>query len=394
MFQALSAPNSRFFLIILIVCVSLTQAWGCKNERDRNSAGDDTRGTHVPVPLGMVVTDEISATYGDHTDWKSFAVPAPGVLAVRVYWDASDKVTNATITVHDKYGIQLAERIHDPSVAIDEVLVRVDQGFYFLKIDADRGESIYSVQAQHLLVSPSSDGAGDEDGSVPTMASVLDIKPPGAAAPAEGDAPTAAADPAAAGGAPPTDLAFMSDDSNLGILVPPDIDPEDGPRTPAPIPVPVPPTPPPAVPSPTAPPPVPVPAPPPAASMDTFSEPTGEPSFGGGANAGVGAFGAGLDGPGEAPTPPPPPAAPKVTQVEAKVLLLNPGAEGSVFLLRCDESVLVGDSGEVYDSAGKLIDKLSISDVNGAKCTAESKRTPEEFSTAGVGKVIITVPNR
>ncbi len=129
--------------------------------------------------------------------------------------------------------------------------------------------------------------------------------------------------------------------------------------------------------------------------MDAFSEPTGEPSpFGGGANTGAGAFGAGLDGPGEAPTPPPPPAAPKVTQVEAKVLLLNPGAEGSVFLLKCDESVQAGDSGEVFDSAGKLIDTLSISDVNGAKCTAESKRTPEEFSTAGVGKVIITVPNR
>jgi hypothetical protein len=384
-------------MLCLTLLLSLAATAGCKSDRDRNSAGDETRGKAVSVPLGMVVTDQISATFGDHTDWKSFAVPAPGVLAVRVYWDASDKVKDAVVTVHDKYGVQLAERLHDPNVAIDELLVRVDQGFYYVKVAAERGESIYSIQGQHLLVAPSNEG--DDEGSIPMMASALDIQLPGPAA-AGADAAALQPPPAAGGGGAATpNLAFI-DDSNLGFLVPPDIDPEEAyvPRRAAPTTAPPPPPtapPPPPPPPPTAPPPMavpatPAPAPPPPARMDAFSEPTGERSMLVGSGSAVG-FGAGLDGPADPPPAPPPRAAKPVETVEAKILLSEAAGSGTRLILRCaDDRVSEGQRIEVFDSLNRSIDVFTIETVDGTRCTTSSNRPTDDFVSPG--RVVIYIP--
>jgi hypothetical protein len=385
-------PRQRgLWMVSLSLLLTLCAASGCKNERDRNSAGDDTRGKSTPATLGMVITDQISPTYGDHTDWKSYAVPAPGVLAIRVYWDASDKIRDGIITVHDKYGMQLAERLHDPNVSIDELLVRVDQGFYYVKVGAERGESIYSIQGQHLLVSPSDDGG---DGSIPTMASPIDIQLPGAAtASAEGAAAPASAEAGAAGAASPN-LAFI-DDSNLGFLVPPDIDPEEPVRAqplPAPaaeaVPIPVPAPQPTPAPAPMAVPPTPK---PPAASMESFGEPTGERTAAGGGMVG---FAAGLDAPIDpAPAPTPKPAPAKVAEpIEAKIILAEASGPGTTLLLKCaDDRVSEGQKVEVFDTSGKVIDTFSIMSVDGSRCSAESSRASSDFSS--IGRVVIYIPN-
>ena len=218
--RSLRAKVITNILILLVACCQLLV--GCKQEDDPKSGGDNSRGSAQLVPIGLVITDVLSPDLGDHTDWKSFAIPAKGVLAIRVYWDSADKIRDTVVTIHDKYGIQLAERVHDPLVAIDELLIRVDQGYYFLRLKAAKGDSIYSIQARHLLVSPSGDDEGDGD-SIPEFAGAIEIEGLGPASPDAEAGADAAAQPAPTDAAVDPSAALSGDtvvfeDMNLGVI--------------------------------------------------------------------------------------------------------------------------------------------------------------------------------
>jgi len=191
-------------LLQFLFAASLVSGWGCTVGPDENSGPDKDRGGAIPVTIGQVVSDDLNPEAGDSTDWKSFAVPAPGFLTVQVFWDQSSDIKQAVITVHDKFGAQLESRVHQASIPNDELVVRVDQGYYFVKLQAEKGASIYSLKGNHAY--GEDDNGGGDGGTIrPDFAGTfqLDGAATADAAPAGGGAAAAggAAAPAGGGGA-------------------------------------------------------------------------------------------------------------------------------------------------------------------------------------------------
>ena len=148
----------RALIAVVGGIVVMAMVCGCDTDPEGQSGPDKDRGGALQVGLGQVITDDLSPENGDTTDWKSFAIPAPGFLTVQVFWDQSDEIKDALITVHDKFGAQLEKRQHQASIPRDELVVRVEAGYYFVKITAKRGMSIYSVVGRHEV------GEGDDGG--------------------------------------------------------------------------------------------------------------------------------------------------------------------------------------------------------------------------------------
>jgi len=139
---------------------------------DHSSGPDKDRGGALPISIGTIVTDELNPDGGDHTDWKSISVPTPGFLTVQVFWDQSADIHGAVITVHDRFGAELQKRAHQPHVPQDELVVRVEPGYYFVRLQAERGRSIYSIVARHQGAAGGDDIGG---GSRPEFSSVIPI---------------------------------------------------------------------------------------------------------------------------------------------------------------------------------------------------------------------------
>ena len=198
----------KAWLMTLLIAMS-SMFYACGVKEDENSGIDKDRGGAIEVSIGQVVNDDLNPDAGDHTDWKTFAVPAPGYLTVQVFWDQSADIKDAVITVHDKFGSQLEKRNHQADIPNDEVVVRVEEGYYFVKLRAERGASIYSLVGRHSI---GDDSEGGNGGVVrPEFAGSVSFEPAaeetaeaggGAAAAGGGAAPAAGGGsaPAAAGG--------------------------------------------------------------------------------------------------------------------------------------------------------------------------------------------------
>lgn len=164
--------KSGWCLAISVLALSIG---ACSGGAASSDDTDALRGSALEMPIGQVINDDLAPDKGDVIDWKSISVPAPGFLTVSVFWDHSKDIDKAVITVHDKFGTQLAERKHDPNVPNDEVNVRVDQGYYFVKLEAQSGYSIYSIQIFHSV---GGDGPGDDGGGgVPRPEFGLELTP-------------------------------------------------------------------------------------------------------------------------------------------------------------------------------------------------------------------------
>ena len=118
----------------------------------QNTCGDPDRPLPLLMPLNTVVSGSLSPVLGDDTDWKHLTIESEDVTAivVRVYWDDPEKIHDAVITIHDKYGVLIAERAHDPLATFDEILVTVDENEYFLRLKASAGCSPYLAKAKAL----------------------------------------------------------------------------------------------------------------------------------------------------------------------------------------------------------------------------------------------------
>lgn len=152
--------------ILPLLIAFLLVATGCPGEIDDEDA---RRANAKPVPLGQVVTDQVSPPE-DEVDWKIIEVPGGGFLTVTVFWDNVD--ADGLVTLTDKYGVTLEEERRDPRTDNEQIIVNATEPtFYFVKVTAGRQQSVYSVQTSF---SNGSGGLGAIDEPIPEFVRPID----------------------------------------------------------------------------------------------------------------------------------------------------------------------------------------------------------------------------
>ena len=143
-----SVPSSRcaktwLYAILFLVTATFVISCGCKP--DENSGADKVRGHANKLRLEQVFTDEINPEECDHTDWKRVDIPAKGSLTVTIFWESEEAHTRAGL--YDKLGNKLTEKEHHSGSTQDQLVIKVVEDPYFVKIEGIKHRTTYSVQA-------------------------------------------------------------------------------------------------------------------------------------------------------------------------------------------------------------------------------------------------------
>lgn len=120
----------------------------CGVKPDSKSGNDYTKSMALPIVVGTTVDDKVDAEKGDNTDWKRFKVEDPGPLKVNIYWDAPDKI-DATVALYTNIGVKIAQLKHKSKNKVPKDTISkksIGPGAYFIKIHADKGASVYTVE--------------------------------------------------------------------------------------------------------------------------------------------------------------------------------------------------------------------------------------------------------
>lgn len=158
-------PRNRLFrsssVALVLLAVGLLVLTGCPGSSE-DPDGDNRRGSAKRVAVGQVVTDSIKAPV-DEVDWKLIEIPGPGFLTVNVFWD--DATVKSVVTLVDKYGVALQEEIRDSRSDNDQIIIQSNEAtFYFVRITASKGESVYSMQSSFVA---GEGGAGEANEPIP-----------------------------------------------------------------------------------------------------------------------------------------------------------------------------------------------------------------------------------
>jgi hypothetical protein len=133
---------------------------GCGVGFNENTGGDGGRGDARPVMANVLGYDRVSAEDGDHTDWKSVKLEDAGAVKVTIWWDDPSAVA-ATLEVRDQLGNAIPGALlkHNPS-SRKEVLgpIKLAKGTSFIRVEASKGASVYSLEVQLEEDSPSGGG--------------------------------------------------------------------------------------------------------------------------------------------------------------------------------------------------------------------------------------------
>lgn len=137
----------------------------CGPGANGRSGGDQERAAALPVPLGSVVDDRVSAADGDQTDWKRFHLDDTDQVNLAVYWDDPD--VEGAIEIRNAFGNPLGRREHTKGEEVDRMTATLEGGDYFVSIMAEGAGSVYSLEistgAAHTGgTSPVRRGGGDE----------------------------------------------------------------------------------------------------------------------------------------------------------------------------------------------------------------------------------------
>ena len=120
----------------------------CVASPDSNSGNDYTQSMAKPIDIGATVDDKVDAKKGDNTDWKRFNIEDPGPLKINIYWDNPDKI-DATLGLYTAIGVKIGSIKHksDDKAPKDSLSKKfIGPGSYFLRIHADKGASVYTVE--------------------------------------------------------------------------------------------------------------------------------------------------------------------------------------------------------------------------------------------------------
>lgn len=141
----IASPWGSPLILSCLYSVIITGCGAFGTNRDTNSGGDHVRGKAKPLELGVTHDDHVSASDGDHTDWKSFSLPDPTLLEVHAYWD--DPSVDVVVNVRDQFGGRIFELKHKRGQREDHWRdIRMRDGEFYLEVVAKRGASVYTLE--------------------------------------------------------------------------------------------------------------------------------------------------------------------------------------------------------------------------------------------------------
>ena len=114
-----------------------------------NSAtGDDgKRAGSQEIQVGVPHDDRVSSKEGDHSDWKTFFLESGAQVTVAVHWDDPD--IEARVVLRNPFGTVLFAGSQDGGERLLSLgPVDLARGEYFLQIEAESGQSVYTVEIE------------------------------------------------------------------------------------------------------------------------------------------------------------------------------------------------------------------------------------------------------
>lgn len=126
---------------------------------------DQDRGGAKPVKTCGVVTDKLDVEGDDPLDYKLLQVPETGTLRVRVHWD-NPKI-KGQISLQDKFGVILERKRRNDATNNDTISQTIDEGVYFVEVQAEEGASVYSVETS--FNGAGGGGCGDDQEPIPVI---------------------------------------------------------------------------------------------------------------------------------------------------------------------------------------------------------------------------------
>ena len=154
-------PRALRLLHRALLVAVLSVASGCGlwtsifGDPEGASGPDAYRHQAIATPLDEAVTDDVSISDGDQTDWRVLQIYDAGRLSIEMSVDEKD--AELSLTVYDRYGSEM-ERFMVPGGEVSTLAVDVTRGGrYFLKVRAESGPaSAYDLTA--TLGAPSRTG--------------------------------------------------------------------------------------------------------------------------------------------------------------------------------------------------------------------------------------------
>jgi hypothetical protein len=142
--------------LALALVILTTGASGCGQAFNSASGDDAKRAGALGFGLNSPSDDRVSASQGDHTDWKSFEIEDDANVRLRIWWD--EPGIEAHVTLVDERAKGIAEIIHEAGARYDELApVGLAAGLYFIQVEADGGASVYTIEV--LTEQPQGGGA-------------------------------------------------------------------------------------------------------------------------------------------------------------------------------------------------------------------------------------------
>ncbi len=138
--------------ILALSALSLVACGGVGGAVDGNSGGDDARdrANGFFVDRGTV-TDRLDGDDGDNTDWKYVDINDAGRLTIKVVVDSPERLKGARITLHDRYGERLDQRVISATTGsgytFDAEVEKLPAKF-FVRVYTREGTSAYSIGAR------------------------------------------------------------------------------------------------------------------------------------------------------------------------------------------------------------------------------------------------------
>ena len=124
-----------------------------ENPYNRNSGADRSRAGAEPLELETLTDDRLSESEGDHTDWKTFSLEAPLTVRLNMWWDSPE--VRVEVTLLDEEGSVVAKQPHQTGERLDSFgPAELRPGLYFLRLEAKKGSSVYTMQLTEDLSDP------------------------------------------------------------------------------------------------------------------------------------------------------------------------------------------------------------------------------------------------
>jgi hypothetical protein len=149
----MNRARNMCFLMTVLLALS-----GCGPGFDEASGKDGLRGGSAEAAVDTYLDDRVSASEGDHSDWRVFELEQPSAVTVEIWWDNPDAGGNLLLrgrssgsskTFEHKKG-QRSESMGPFDLA---------EGKWYVRVQSDSGASGYTIR----IVTGTSSGGGLPD---------------------------------------------------------------------------------------------------------------------------------------------------------------------------------------------------------------------------------------